>query len=106
MHALKTVNLLKSMIPISYFNKGMANKIFADVKLNGTRIVVKNNVPECVLMSPDEYQTMMEEYENAVLYAEAQRRASDDAKALTQAEVLLKHGFSEAELSDVDVELE
>ena len=61
MTALNTVNVLDSIIPISLFNKGQANKIFSEVKKFGTRIVVKNNVPECILMSPQSYQQMMEE---------------------------------------------
>ena len=52
MKAMNALNVLDSIIPISLFNKGQANKIFADVKKFGTRIVVKNNVPECILMSP------------------------------------------------------
>ena len=73
MRTLNTLNVLDSIIPISRFNKGEANKIFSDVKKFGTKIVVKNNVPECVLMSPQTYQQMMEEYEDAVLAAEAEK---------------------------------
>ena len=32
MNALNAVNILDSIIPISLFNKGQANKIFSDVK--------------------------------------------------------------------------
>lgn len=74
MKAMNALNVLDSIIPISLFNKRQANKIFADVKKFGTRIVVKNNVPECILMSPQSYQQMMEEYENAILAAEAEKR--------------------------------
>ena len=35
-------NLLKSTVSISLFNKGLAGKIFDDVKKNGTKIVIKN----------------------------------------------------------------
>ena len=42
MKALNTLNILDSIIPISRFNKGEANKIFSDVKKFGTKIVVKN----------------------------------------------------------------
>ena len=41
MNALNAVNVLDSIIPISQFNKGQANKIFSDVKKFGTKIVVK-----------------------------------------------------------------
>ena len=58
MNSLKTANILNAIIPISRFNKGEANKIFAEVKKDGTRIVVKNNIPECILMSPKEWKNM------------------------------------------------
>ena len=47
------VPALRNTIPISLFNKGMAGKIFKSVKENGSKVVMKNNVPECVLMSPE-----------------------------------------------------
>lgn len=106
MNALKTIDILESIIPISRFNKGEANKIFAEVKAKGTRIVVKNNVPECILMSPEEYQCIMEEYENAVLLAEAEKRSIDTAKQISHEEILQKYGLSENELNDIDVDLE
>lgn len=106
MKAMNTVNVLDSIIPISLFNKGQANKIFSEVKKFGTRIVVKNNVPECILMSPQAYQQMMEEYEDAMLAAEAAKRFSSDSKYISQSEVMKKFGLSETDLDDVEVNLE
>ena len=97
MNALRTVNILNSIIPISRFNKGEANKIFSDVKKFGTQIVVKNNVPECVLMSPKDYQEMMEEYENALLFAEAQKRLSNTTSPISQSDLM-----KELELTEED----
>ena len=106
MNALRTVNILNSIIPISRFNKGEANKIFSDVKKFGTRIVVKNNVPECVLMSPKDYQEMMEEYENALLFAEAQKRLSNNTSPISQSDLMKELELTEEDLNDVDVDLE
>ena len=106
MNALRTVNILNSIIPISRFNKGEANKIFSDVKKFGTRIVVKNNVPECVLMSPKDYQEMMEEYENALLFAEAQKRLSNNATPISQSDLMKDLELTEEDLNDVEVDLE
>ncbi|MBP5156673.1 MAG: type II toxin-antitoxin system Phd/YefM family antitoxin [Treponema sp.] len=106
MTALNAVNIIDSIVPISRFNKGEANKIFSDVKKFGTRIVVKNNVPECVLMSPRAYQDMMEEYENAILLAEAGKRLSESAEYIDHDAVMEKFGLSEADLDDVEVNLE
>ena len=106
MTALKTANLLDAIIPISRFNKGEANKIFSEVKSKGTSIVVKNNVPECVLMSPEEYQNIMDEYENALLLAEAIKRNAEMVNPISQKDLLEKYGISDEELDSVEVEIE
>ena len=51
------VNAIKNTVPITQFNRGLAGKIFEDVKKQGAKVVMKNNTPECVLMSPEEYLT-------------------------------------------------
>ena len=106
MNALRTVNLLNSIIPISRFNKGEANKIFSDVKKYGTRIVVKNNVPECVLVSPSDYQEMMEQYENALLMTEAQKRLSENDEKIPHEEILKEFNLTQSDLEDIEVDLE
>lgn len=105
MRALNTVNVLDSIIPISRFNKGEANRIFSDVKKFGTRIVVKNNVPECILMSPQSYQQMMEEYEDAILTVEAAKRLSQNVEYTSQDEMMKKLGLSDSDFDDVEVNL-
>jgi antitoxin StbD len=66
MNIVKAVNILDSIVPISRFNKGEANKIFNEVKTSGIRMVVKNNTPECFLISSQEYQNMIEQYEDVL----------------------------------------
>ena len=61
------VNAIKNTVPITQFNRGLAGKIFEDVKKQGAKVVMKNNTPECVLMSPEEYLSLMEEVEDAKL---------------------------------------
>ena len=46
------ISAIRDTIPISLFNRGFAGKIFEEVKQNGTKVVMKNNAAECVLMSP------------------------------------------------------
>ncbi len=46
---------MNSLIPISRFNKGEANKIFKEVRETGFKIVLKNNSPTCVLLTPEAY---------------------------------------------------
>lgn len=59
-NALNTLKLLNSIISITRFNKGEAGKIIEEVKQNGPRIIVKNNVPECVLISLEDYDSLTE----------------------------------------------
>ncbi|MBP5436538.1 MAG: type II toxin-antitoxin system Phd/YefM family antitoxin [Treponema sp.] len=106
MKTLNTVSILDSIIPISRFNKGEANRIFSDVKKYGTKIVVKNNVPECILMSPQCYQQMMDEYEDAILAAESEKRLAQKVKYTSHENVMKKFGLSEKDLDDVEVNLE
>lgn len=106
MNALNAVNILDSIIPISRFNKGEASRIFSDVKKIGTGIVVKNNVPECILMSPQCYQRMIEEYEDAMLTVEAEKRLAVPVAYEDHKTVMKKLGLSDADLDDVDVNLE
>ena len=106
MKALRAVNILDSIIPISRFNKGEANKIFTEVKNSGLRIVVKNNVPECVLISPKDYQKMVEEYEDLKLIALAEKRLADNAAPISQENMLKSLGLTQSDLDGVEVEVE
>lgn len=45
--------ILDSIVPISRFNKGEASRIFEEVQKQGIKVVVKNNQPVCILVSPD-----------------------------------------------------
>lgn len=55
---LTTSKLLKAFIPITRFNKGEAGKIIEEVKADGIRVIVKNNIPECVMISVEEYNAL------------------------------------------------
>ena len=52
-------DVLNMLIPISRFNKGEANKIFEEVKESGVKIVLKNNQPIGVIMTPEMYEELM-----------------------------------------------
>lgn len=43
---------IRNTVPISLFNRGLAGKIFNEVKQSGAKVVMKNNAAECVLLSP------------------------------------------------------
>ncbi len=59
-NAINTLKLINAIIPITRFNKGEAGKIIDEVKQNGPRIIVKNNVPECVMISLEDYNSLTE----------------------------------------------
>lgn len=103
------VSAIRNTIPISHFNRGLAGKIFDEVKASGAKVVMKNNVAECVLLSPDEYVRLMDEVNEARLLAVAAERMSsyDPAKLISEEEMDKKLGITEKELDSVgEVEFE
>lgn len=108
MQQVSITGMLKTMIPISRFNKGEANKIFEEVEKTGTKIVVKNNKPACVLLSPSKYETLMEMLSDYVLLEEADRRMENynPSENLTQEQMMQEFGIRQEELDEIDVELE
>lgn len=102
-------SIIENTVPISNFNKGMAGKIFADVRSNGSKIVIKNNVPECVLMSPEQYIELMDKIEDMQLMLLAQKRmANDTSEKLHSADAVMKEfNITDGDLDgweDVDIE--
>ena len=68
------MSAIQNTIPITQFNRGLAGKIFDDVKVMGAKVVMKNNSAECVLLSPEEYINLMDELNDAKLAAIAAER--------------------------------
>jgi PHD/YefM family antitoxin component YafN of YafNO toxin-antitoxin module len=95
---------IERTVPISLFNKGMAGKIFSDVNTSGAKVVIKNNSPECVLLSPDEYIRLMDEINDLRLYVIAEERMKNysEDSLITQDEIYKRYGITEDMLSDSD----
>lgn len=108
MQQMSVTGMLQTMIPISRFNKGEASKIFNEVERTGTKIVVKNNQPACVLISPHQYESLMEMLSDFILREEAEARMEhyDACESKTQEQMMQEFGISQSELDEVDVELE
>ena len=103
------ISAIRNTIPISLFNRGLAGKIFEDVKSSGAKVVMKNNVAECVLLSPDEYARIMDELNDARLLSLATQRmaAYDPEKLISQKEMDRRLGITEDDLDGVgEVEFE
>ena len=95
---------IRNTVPISQFNRGKAGKILEDVKATGAKVVMKNNVAECVLLAPDEYTKLMDELENAKLLAIANERLAKntETQTLSEEDVMNELGITEEEIESAD----
>ena len=103
------VSAVRDTVSISLFNRGLAGKIFEEVARSGAKVVIKNNVPEAVILSPQEYLKLMDELNDARLLAAAVRRMEnfDPAKLISEEEMNRRLGISEADLQgSAEVEFE
>lgn len=106
---MRTVSLLNSMIPVSRFNKGEAGRIFDELARDKTKIVIKNNVPVGVLLSPDEYANIIDEAADNLLLAEAAMRYANSApdEFISERAFIQAIGLTDGDLAAADdVEIE
>ncbi|MBE5919689.1 MAG: type II toxin-antitoxin system Phd/YefM family antitoxin [Pseudobutyrivibrio ruminis] len=97
---------ISNMIPITMFNRGKAGQIFEEVKKTGAKIIIKNNEPECILISPDDYVKLMDDVENAKLILMAADRLNTNYKTISEEDVLNSLDITIDELNSVeDVEI-
>lgn len=104
-----TADLLQSLVPISQFNKGQAAKIFDRLHSERELIVLKNNQPSAIILSPEEYTRLTEIEEDYYLLLEANKRMEDNANKRTISfdSIMDKLGISETEIleaEDVNIE--
>lgn len=98
------VSAITNTVPITQFNRGLAGKIFEDVKRSGAKVVMKNNAAECVLLSPEEYVRLMDEVNDARLLAVATERMAhyDPSTLISEDEMNRRLGITAADLADFD----
>lgn len=95
------------IVPISNFNKEGATKIFEEVKKIGTKYVFKNNLPECVLISPEKYDSLLEQLYDMELYVEAVERINrPKEKVYSFEEVMNIFNISQKDLENAEVDME
>jgi PHD/YefM family antitoxin component YafN of YafNO toxin-antitoxin module len=101
-------DVVNSLVPISRFNKGEASKIFEEVKETGFKIVLKNNSPTCVLLTPEAYEELLDTLENYRLFIEAEMRMkkAKPEDFIPAGETMHQLGIKEEELEGADAELE
>jgi len=101
-------NALNAVVPITRFNRGEANKIFEEVRESGCKVVVKNNIPACVMLTPEKFKAMVDMIEDQALLAVAESRMeynSPDMRSFE--EIIAKDGFTLADIDSMeDVEIE
>jgi len=104
---MQTVNIMRSMVPVSRFNKGEAAKIFDEVIKSGIKIAVKNNKPACVLLSPDHYESIIVKIENLQLIIETEKRLATPGAFYSHEEIMDEFNITQADLDSAeDVEIE
>ena len=103
------VNVMQHLVSVSAFNKGEAGSIFSSVKKTGEpKLVLRRNEPECVLVSPDAYISMMNELEDLRDYKLAMERlAMSKGVTIPFSDILKEEGITQADLVKMeDVEFE
>lgn len=102
-------DLMDNMVPISDFSRGKASQAFDKASNGKPVIVLKNNSPAAVIVSPEEYRRLAEAEENLYLLGMAIERleANKGKELIPFEEVLAEHGITQEELDAMeDVELE
>ena len=103
------ISAIQNTVPITHFNRGLAGKIFEEVKATGAKVVMKNNAAECVLLSPDEYVRLMDEVNDARLLAIASVRMAnyDPSTLIPEEKVWERLGITQVDLDSIgEVEIE
>ena len=101
-------NVSNLIVPMVRFNKGEAGKVFDELERDKTKIVVKNNNVEAVMLEPKYYDDIMQKLEDYALELEALNRLQKlDAKYYDEKEVMKELGITREDLNvDFDEEIE
>jgi len=101
-------NALDSIVPITRFNRGEASKIFDEVKESGCKVVVKNNIPTCVMLAPEKFKAMIDMIEDQALLAVAETRIEYNTENIRSFEdILAGDGLTFLDVDSMeDVEIE
>ena len=56
--ALDISGMINTLVSITQFNKGQASPLFSRAQKGETLLVIKNNAPIAVILSPEEYEIL------------------------------------------------
>ena len=99
------------IVPLSLFSQGKANEVFEEVRRSGTKLVVdeRDDSAVCILMTPEDYMRMSDDYNEIALLAIAEERLKhfDESKLISQEEMDRRLGITPEDLEGwEDIELE
>lgn len=99
-----TANMLDCLIPITQFNKGQASRIFDRLRTEKQLVVLKNNAPSAVILSPEEYARLSEIEEDYALLLEATQRLNENSGTSTLSfdTVMSNLGISEEDINSAE----
>ena len=103
------MSAITNTVPITQFNRGLAGKIFDEVKQCGAKVVMQNNTAECGLLSPDESVRLLDDLNDARLLAVASERMAhfDPSTLISEEEMNRRLGVTDDDLAGFDeVEIE
>ena len=96
-------DILNRLIPITQFNRGQASRIFDRLHTESQLVVLKNNQPEAIILSPAEFSRLSEIEEDYMLLLEATERLANTTTPATPMEDVLKElGISDEELASAE----
>ena len=97
------VSAINRTVPISQFNRGLAGQIFSDVKKTGSKVVMKNNEAEVVLVPPAEYVELMDMLNDYELLIVAMQRLEhyDPSTLISEEEMDRELAITQEEMDSV-----
>lgn len=81
---MPAASILDSMVSVTSLNHGGASKALSQVGDNHPVVVLKNNQPSAVIITPADYRRLTQAEENFALYRSLR---NDDSTLLTDADV-------------------
>ena len=99
-----TVDFMHRLVPITQFNKGQTSRIFDRVRNERQIIVLKNNTPSAVIISPEEYERFSEMEENYHLLLEATERLerAKGKPTISMADSMSEFGITQKDLDAME----
>ena len=96
-------DILNSLVPITQFNRGQASRIFDRLHTENQLVVLKNNQPAAIILSPAEFSRLSEIEDDYMLLLEAAKRlANDTAPATPMEDVMKELGIRDDDLASAE----